>query len=176
MVHKDHVSLIEKAIHTKGGVWADLGSGAGAFTLALRDIAGPSAEIYSIDINSARLEEQKRNFDEMFPDTNIQFLTQDFTQKMQLPKLDGILMANSLHYVKNKIPLLKSLRQFLKPSGKLLLVEYNVDDGNIWVPYPLSFQTLSTLANKAGYVKPTLSGTIPSSFLDEIYATYMTVQ
>ena len=38
MDHNDHVLLLAKGIPTQGGVWADLGSGAGAFTLALADV------------------------------------------------------------------------------------------------------------------------------------------
>ena len=61
MVHRDHVSLIEKSIK-KGGIWADFGSGEGAFTLALRDVAGEDVEIYSIDADSHALQKQKNYF------------------------------------------------------------------------------------------------------------------
>ena len=37
MDHTDHVNLIRAGVST-GGVWADFGSGGGAFTLALADV------------------------------------------------------------------------------------------------------------------------------------------
>ena len=49
MNHNDHVNLLRKGIPEKGGLWADLGSGTGAFTLALADLIGSTGHIYSID-------------------------------------------------------------------------------------------------------------------------------
>jgi len=43
MQHQDHVQLIHAGIPAQGGVRADLGSGSGAFTLALADQPGPGA-------------------------------------------------------------------------------------------------------------------------------------
>ena len=49
MNHRDHVNLLRRGVPEPGGVWADLGSGAGAFTLALAELVGPGAEIYAVD-------------------------------------------------------------------------------------------------------------------------------
>src|SRR5690348_13016244 len=125
MQHSEHVNLIKKAFHETGGVWADLGSGDGAFTLALRDLAGTGVKIYSIDSDATRLSRQKEIFEKQFPYTNIQYVVKDFTEDLDLPKLDGILMANSLHYVQDQVSFLTQLKQtYLKPHGKLVLVEY----------------------------------------------------
>jgi ubiquinone/menaquinone biosynthesis C-methylase UbiE len=171
MTHSDHVRLLQKGVpRTSGGVWSDLGSGDGAFTLALRDLAGEDVEIYSVDKDATRLERQQRLFTGYFPKTTIHFLNQDFSHDLPLPRLDGIIMANSLHYVKDKLPLLKTLRTLLKPQGVFILVEYNVDVGNSYVPYPLSFSTFQKVAPQAGFSVPTLLDTEPSIFLEEIYS------
>ena len=103
MTHRDHVKLLRGGIAEPGGAWADFGSGSGAFTLALRELAGADAEIFSIDKDGARLREQERAFAEMFPNSRVQFLRADFTRELKLPALDGIVMANALHFFKNKI-------------------------------------------------------------------------
>jgi ubiquinone/menaquinone biosynthesis C-methylase UbiE len=171
MNHTDHVSLIKKGV-TPGGVWADLGSGDGAFTLALRDVAGADVEIYSIDQDGYRLKRQKEAFDFMFPDSNIHYLEQDFTSALELPQLDGIIMANSLHYVKDQTSYLQSLQNYLKPEAHLILIEYNasLEEGNQWVPYPISFEWFQKLAQEAGFTPPTYLHGVPSQFLHEIYA------
>src|SRR5260221_6039919 len=139
MIHEDHVNLLRKGILEPGGVWADLGSGSGAFTLALADLIGPTGEIYSVDKDGSVLRQQEKAMQPYFPTTTVHSITADFTRKLDLPALDGIVMANSLHFVRRKEPVLQLVRSYLRPGGRLLLVEYNVDHGNMWVPYPLSY-------------------------------------
>jgi ubiquinone/menaquinone biosynthesis C-methylase UbiE len=168
------VHLLRNGIPRTGGAWADFGSGSGAFTLALRELVGADAEIYSVDRDAARLREQERAFQQMFPASRVQFLCADFTHALPLPPLDGIVMANALHFFKNKIPVLKHVRESLKPQGVLLLVEYNTDAGNVWVPHPLSFETFRALARRVGFGEPRLLATAPSRFLREFYAAVAT--
>jgi SAM-dependent methyltransferase len=79
-------------------------------------------------------------------------------------------MANSLHYFKDKVKVLRHVRSFLKLNGVLLLVEYNVDLGNPWVPYPLSFEAYRELAPRAGFGEPELLAKASSRFLREFYS------
>ncbi len=171
MNHQDHVTLLRPAGLAQGGVWADLGAGSGAFTLALRELAGPQARLYAVDRERARLRELERNFHDRFGSTeHLQLMVEDFARPLDLPPLDGVLMANSLHFFRDKESLLRHVGGWLKPQGMLLLVEYNVDRGNLWVPYPLSFETFRLLAPKAGFSEPRLLATHSSSFLREFYS------
>jgi ubiquinone/menaquinone biosynthesis C-methylase UbiE len=79
-------------------------------------------------------------------------------------------MANSLHYYKDHDKVLRHVSRFLKLNGIFLLVEYNVDKGNPWVPYPLSFEAFRGLAPRAGFGEPRLLATAPSRFLREFYS------
>ncbi len=173
MDHQDHVELLRKGIPGPGGVWADLGSGTGAFTLALADLIGLEGEIYSIDKDRRSLEEQRSRMSHRFPDRapeKTHYLQADFTHPLDLPPLDGIVMANSLHFQRKKEPVLVQIREYLKANGRFILVEYNVDRGNPWVPYPLSYPTWEALAQKCGFSGTTLLRTRSSSFLREIYS------
>ncbi len=177
MDHKDHVNLLRPADLPAGGTWADFGAGSGAFTLALRELVGPAATIYAVDKDRGALNRLESTYRARFPSPDHLIpLNQDFTRPFPLPPLDGIVMANSLHYFKDKEKVLRHARSFLKPNGALVLVEYNVDSGNLWVPYPLSFETFRSLAPRAGFSEPRLLATVPSSFLHEFYsaATYKT--
>ncbi len=171
MNHADHVDLLRPADLTSGGVWADFGAGSGAFTLALRELVGPHASIYAVDRDQRALRELERAHRQKFTTSqNIHIVRADFGGALSLPPLDGIVMANSLHYFKDREKILRHVRSFLKLNGLLLLVEYNVDSGNVWVPYPLSFETFRLLAPRAGYGEPRLLATVPSRFLREIYS------
>jgi ubiquinone/menaquinone biosynthesis C-methylase UbiE len=171
MNHNDHVNLLRPANLASGGVWADLGAGSGAFTLALRELIGPEAEIYAVDKDRSRLAELEREYRTRFSDsTHLHILPADFLQALSLPLLDGIVMANSLHFFRDKETILRHIYSFLKPGGALLLVEYNVDTGNLWVPYPFSFETWLKLAPRAGFGVPRLLATRPSSFLHGFYS------
>ncbi len=170
MNHKDHVYLLQKGVPRSGGIWADLGSGSGAFTLALADLIGPTGQIYSVDRDRGALREQERAMRASFPGTTIHYITGDFTRRLDLPLLDGIVMANSLHYVPQKDPLLQLVRSYLRPGGRLILVEYNTDRGNMWVPYPLSYRTWETLARQNGFAQTQLLATVPSRFFSEMYS------
>ncbi len=171
MNHKDHVYLLQKGIPGQGGIWADLGSGSGAFTLALADLIGPTGHIYSVDKDRGALREQERAMRASFPAATVHYITGDFTQRLDLPLLDGIVMANSLHYVRQKDPLLQLIRSYLRPHGRLILVEYNADRGNMWVPYPLSYNTWQKLASQNGFTQTQLLAEVPSRFFGEIYSS-----
>lgn len=168
MKHPDHVALIQKGI-AQPGTWADLGSGRGAFTLALAELLGPAGQIYSVDKDSSALREQERKMQAMFPAMPATYIRANFQKGMNLPRLDGILMANSLHFIRRKEPVLAHLLSYLKPGGRFILVEYNSDRGNIWVPHPLSYPTWEKLANKTVLEKTEKIGAYPSRFLGEIF-------
>lgn len=170
MNHDDHVNLLRHGIKETGGVWADLGSGAGAFTLALAELIGAGSEIYSVDRDANVLKQQAAAMGSRFPAVKIHYRNADFTKPLNLPPLDGIVMANSLHFHRQKDAILQQVRACLKPGGRLLLVEYNTDSGNTWVPYPLSFRTWAGLAQQNGFAETRLLFTRPSRFLGEIYS------
>ena len=139
MDHADLVALLRDGVTARGGRWADLGAGDGAFTFALADLLGPGAQITAVDRDSGSL---KRLASAPGAET-IETLVADFTRPLNLSGLDGIVMANSLHFVRDrdKAPVLASLRDVLRPGGTLIVVEYETDKGNPWVPHPFSFAT-----------------------------------
>lgn len=170
MDHQDHVQLLQGGIPGSGGVWADLGSGWGAFTLALADLLGPGATIYSVDKDRGGLREQEATMRSRFPDTHAHYIAADFTRPIKVPALDGVVMSNSLHYQRHKEPVLQLVRGYLKPGGRFILVEYNTDHGNPWVPHPISYHTWERLAAQVGFETTQLLATVPSRFLREIYS------
>jgi ubiquinone/menaquinone biosynthesis C-methylase UbiE len=167
MNHADLVGLIEEGITERGGRWADLGSGEGAFTLALADLLGPGAHITAVDRDAGAL---RSLGSQKFHGVEVVTKVADFTRALELSNLDGIVMANSLHFVRDKAPVLESVRSMLRPGGRLIVVEYGTDRGNPWVPHPFSYETWEKMAAQAGFVKTRLLRTIPSRHLGSMYS------
>lgn len=146
MEHHEIVALIREGVPQSGGIWADLGAGWGNFTRALRELIGDTGTIYAIDQDASaftRLRQQHGT------QGTLHTLTADFTQPLDLPPLDGILMANALHFVRDQPKALQQIVGYLRPGGRLLLVEYDMAVPRPWVPHPVSqsrFQTLMTAA------------------------------
>ena len=124
MNHNDHVALLKDGVPKVSGIWADLGSGRGAFTMALADLLSPGSTIYSIDRDRNALEFQGRQLLDRFSTISLHTMVDDFNHQLALPKLDGIVMANSLHFQPNQLLSLHQAYNYLKPGGRLLLVEY----------------------------------------------------
>ncbi len=50
----------------------------------------------------------------------------DFTRPLNLPLLDGILMANALHLIRKQVATVRKLASCLRVGGHFLAVEYDV--------------------------------------------------
>jgi SAM-dependent methyltransferase len=93
--------------------WADLGCGTGTFTLALAHLLSPGSIIEAIDRHPGIARQTTTGGVTIIP------RTADFvTSKVGLSDLDGILMANSLHYVQDKPALLQKLRASYRAAGQ----------------------------------------------------------
>jgi ubiquinone/menaquinone biosynthesis C-methylase UbiE len=140
--------------------WADLGCGSGLFTLALASLLQPGSTIYAVDRHPVIAQQMTAS------QVSIQPQTCDFVKKdIGLRDLDGILMANSFHYVKDKPALLKTLKATLRPTHFFLIVEYDrTKPVPVWVPYPMGYTALESLFRETGYTSITRLGQMPSAF------------
>lgn len=174
MDHRNHLDLLRRGVSPGPAVWADLGPGTGAFTLALAELLGPGASIISVDKDPGALDVQRSNMLRHNPEAQITYVAADFNERLDIPPLDGLLMANSLHFVNAKEPFLEVTSGYLKPRGRLIVVEYDTDRGNTWVPFPLSCESLSRLAQSCGFADMEVLGARPSRFLGRIYSAVLT--
>ena len=172
MNHQDHVELLRAGVPNKGGHWADFGAGEGAFTLALAELVGPQANILALDTDRRALERHQRAMQRHFPDHQVRQSRADFTRRLALSGLDGIVIANALHFVRRRrqVPILAQFLDYLKPTGRLLVVEYGTNSGNMWVPHPFNYTTFTEMAVEAGYHNIQKLHARPSRFLGEIYS------
>ena len=172
MDHGDHVALLRPAVGP-GGSWADVGAGGGAFTLALADLLGLGGRIVAVDRDGGALRSNAAAVLGRFPATALSTITADFTRPIAgLEDLDGLVAANSLHYVPRdrQVEVIRALAGHLRPGGRFVVVEYDADRGNPWVPHPISYPSWERLAAAAGLVDTRRIGRVPSRFLGAIYS------
>jgi ubiquinone/menaquinone biosynthesis C-methylase UbiE len=169
--HADHVGLIRDGVTGPGRRWLELGAGRGAFTLALADLLGPGAEIVAVDRDAGDLATLTSNMNRQFPAVRFTTVAADFSRALPVePVFDGLLAANALHFVSDPAAVIANVRPLLRPGARVVVVEYDSDSGNPWVPFPFSFRTWQGIASGIGLLETRLIGRVPSRFLDAIYA------
>lgn len=149
--------------------WCELGAGTGTFTRALATLLAPGSRILAIDRDAAALAALPARHRGVVIDAQ----TGDFTADLALPALDGVLLANVLHFVREQATLLARLRDV---TAQLIVVEYAGRRPNPWVPYPVDLTTLRDDARRAGFTAVSEIATRPSAFGGRLYAAFATAR
>jgi ubiquinone/menaquinone biosynthesis C-methylase UbiE len=172
MDHRDHVALIRDGVRGAGRRWLELGAGRGAFTLALAELLGPAGQIVAIDKASGDLDRLSAALADQYPAVAVATVTADFERPLDLgpEPFDGLLAANALHFIRDRDAVIGRFRKVLRPGGRIVIVEYDADSGNPWVPHPFSYGSWQQIAAGAGLTGTRLIGRVPSRFLGAIYA------
>ncbi|HEU4787707.1 MAG TPA: class I SAM-dependent methyltransferase [Gemmatimonadaceae bacterium] len=173
----DAVELIRDAVGRgdSTGVWADLGAGTGTFTRALARILDAGSTIYAVDDDSSAVAALRAWAARTT--ARIIAVKADFTQPLQLPApgphgalLDGILLANALHFVRDAESVLKQLTQRVRAGGRIVVVEYDRRAPSRWVPYPIHASQWPRLAASVGLEDAAVTATRPSAYSGVLYA------
>jgi SAM-dependent methyltransferase len=172
MKTSEAVELIRGAIPGGGGTWADLGCGEGTFTKALAELLGPGSRTYAVDRNAAAIAAVKRWVAR--EQARVVPVVADFTRPFDLPGpdeivVDGLLFANALHFVPEAEGVLARLAAWLRPGGRVVIVEYDRRPASRWVPYPIPVERLPALAAAARLSTPVIKARRASAFGGNLY-------
>lgn len=152
------VALIRGGVPRPGGAWADLGAGTGNFSWALAELIGPQGTIYAVDRDGKAIRQLNERIARSDPGAAIIPLQADFSRPLDLPALDGVLLANALHFIRDQPAVVALAAGYLRPGGHLLLVEYDLRAPLPWTPFPISFARFQALAAGVGFAEPTEIG------------------
>ena len=158
-----------------GQTWADLGAGDGTFTRALATLVGNDGSIIALDHDDAAIRALRR-ISRDIPAPRIDVMEGDVTS-LHLPDipLDGALLANILHFIENPAEVLAQVRTYLRPHGRVLVIEYERRARSPWVPYPLPLSRLEEVARDAGYTTPVEVGRRKSRYQGELYCALLSL-
>lgn len=113
---------------------ADLGSGAGFYSILLGRAVGPSGKVYAVDVQKSLL--QKIQADSAAQGVfNIKPIWGDLDnlKGTTLPdnSVDRVVIVNTLFQVENKDGMILESLRILKPKGKLLLIDWSDSFGGM---------------------------------------------
>jgi ubiquinone/menaquinone biosynthesis C-methylase UbiE len=171
---RDALRLIAAAVPAgAGGTWADLGAGTGTFTKALVRRLGPGGRIYAVDRDARALASLERWAKSDAP--NVTTVVADLADPFELPglgcaALDGILLANTLHFFADVAGVLGPLASRVRSGGRVVVIEYGRRPASRWVPHPVSIERLATIASAVGLSAPVVVATMRSAFGGHLYA------
>jgi ubiquinone/menaquinone biosynthesis C-methylase UbiE len=170
MNQRDAIGLLRAAIPSADGeIWADLGAGSGVFTHALAALIGPAGRVIAVDRDAAGLASIRASTARFNDVAAIETRVADVSQPMELPPLDGVVMANVLHFIADAQEALRRIVAHLRPGGRLVLIEYEGRRPSPWVPYPIAAARFAELAGDAGLTVPRVMATRRSAYGGELY-------
>lgn len=118
------VSELIAALEIRPGmVVADVGAGSGLLTGPLARATGPSGVVYASDIDEGLLDHVTRKARTDGLD-NVRTVLGTFTDAKLPDAVDLAFMNDVLHHVAEREPYVAQLARYLKPGGRLAIVEY----------------------------------------------------
>ena len=134
------------------------------FTRALARLLAPGSTIYTVDFDGSILEE----IPERHNGVEIRKIVGDLeSHTLRLPIVEGVLMANTLHFIREQQSL---LRRLLTVTDRFLVVEYERSKSSRWGPYPVRFEKLTQLFSEVGMDRVEKLATRPSLFGGTMYS------
>jgi predicted methyltransferase len=115
----------------KGDVVADIGAGVGYFSWRMAERVGPAGKIYSNDIQPEMLDQLKENVAAHGLANVIPVLGTESDPKLPPGALDLALLVDVYHEFSQPQKMLAGIRAALKPSGRLVLLEYRKEDPSV---------------------------------------------
>jgi ubiquinone/menaquinone biosynthesis C-methylase UbiE len=123
--------LLEALKIRPGDVVADVGAGVGYFSLRLARLVGKTGKVLAVDIQQAMLDELARYRDREGLQ-NIETVLGTETDPKLLPNsIDLVLLVDVYHEFSQPAAMMERIRAALKPTARLVLVEYRGEDPSV---------------------------------------------
>lgn len=130
--HEENTKKLLESLDVKPGqLVADIGSGNGYFTLKLAKLVGPRGSVLAVDIQPEMLSLLKARAKQAGVENVEPILGTLADPKLPRGKLDLLLLVDVYHEFSYPERMLRALRDSLKPSGRLVLVEFRGEDPEV---------------------------------------------
>ncbi|WP_339926439.1 class I SAM-dependent methyltransferase [uncultured Cyclobacterium sp.] len=109
---------------------ADVGAGSGFYTFRIADKV-PEGKVYAVDIQQAALNYIENKAAKQDVDNVITVLGSEKSPNLPENSLDLVIMVDVYHELAFPKEMLQNIKKSLKPTGKLLLIEYRGEDPKV---------------------------------------------
>ena len=126
-------AVVEKLQLKPGDVVADIGSGAGAFSVPMARAIGPNGTLYAVDIDQEMLDyvSDKARKEGV---GNVRTVLGEYNDpKLPVKDVDVAFMHRVLHMIENRQAYINSIAKYLKPDGRIVIIEKKREDANNWM-------------------------------------------
>ena len=103
---------------------ADVGAGAGYYTERLSSIVGPKGRIFAVEIREVSLGELRERVRADHLDNVTVIRGEPENPHLETGTLDGVLIVDAYHEMKEYQSMLGQVRNALKPGGRLAIADY----------------------------------------------------
>jgi len=109
-------------------VITDIGAGSGLFSRPLAKAVGPAGKVYAVDIQQDLLDHiNQRDREENI--RNIQTVLGEYDDpKLPARNVDLAFINDVLHHIQHRAAYLKALGTYMKPSGRIAIIEMDKND------------------------------------------------
>jgi hypothetical protein len=136
----------------------------GTFTVALAQSLVSGSTIDAVDLDQGAI----KGIPDEYHGVTIRKILGDLrSPTLRLPSVNGILMANSLHFIQDQHLLLSKL---LLVTNRF--VKYERSKPSPWVPHPIGFERLSRLFSETGVERVEKLSTRRSRFGGTMYSAF----
>jgi predicted methyltransferase len=129
---EEEPAKLMKALDLKAGqTVCDLGCGNGFYTLRLADAVGPTGRVLAVEIQQEMLDLLARRAAKTEHKNIVPILGTVADPKLPENACDLVLLVDVYHEVDHPVEVLAGIRKGLKPSGRMVLVEFRAEDPNV---------------------------------------------
>ncbi len=129
---QEQPTRLMKALDLKpGAVVADIGAGSGYFTFRLAQVVGPQGKVYAVDIQKEMLDLIRQRMKASKVENVVPVLGAESDPKLPANAIDLMLLVDVYHEFSFPYEMTQAMVQALKPGGRLVLVEYRMEDPTV---------------------------------------------
>ena len=112
-----------------GETVADIGAGSGLFEVPLAKAVSPGGKVYAVDIDAGFFPQIKKKADDAHL-TNVQTVLGKYTDpNLPSKNIDLVFFHDVFHHIQDRAAYLKSVAGYLKPSGRVVVIDYEPGQG-----------------------------------------------